>query len=158
VENILFTNEELFKDLKKEFQKYPSSPNVGFVFKKMAPFLKVYTQYITNFDTAAAEIERQEKKNKKFSEFLEKTYSSPECPNGQRILSFLILPVQRIPRYQLLLRVRRRFHSKIKRIYWKELQKNIKIMFTLSKVSVQLQKLLNSVMKEKEEMRTQPFS
>jgi len=41
VENILFTNEELFKDLKKEFQKYPSSPNVGFVFKKMAPFLKV---------------------------------------------------------------------------------------------------------------------
>jgi len=65
----------------------------------------VYTQYIINFDTAAAEIDRQEKKNKKFSDFLEKTYNSPACANGQRFLAFLILPVQRIPRYQLLLRV-----------------------------------------------------
>jgi hypothetical protein len=103
---ILTTNEELYIDLKKECAKFPCAPNFGLVFKRMSPFLKVYTQYITNFELATKELEKLEKQNKKFVDFLESCYQSPECENGQRILAFLIAPVQRIPRYQLLLRVR----------------------------------------------------
>jgi FYVE, RhoGEF and PH domain containing 5/6 len=110
VKMILSTNEELQKDLKKECKQNPFSPNFGSVFKKMAPFLKVYTQYISNFDLAAKEVEKLEKQNKKFLDFLETCYQSPECSNGQRILAFLVCPIQRIPRYQLLLRVRIQFN------------------------------------------------
>jgi hypothetical protein len=78
----------------------------------MAPFLKVYTQYISNFEFATKELEKLEKQNKKFVDFLENCYQSPECENGQRILAFLIAPIQRIPRYQLLLRVRNLSHLK----------------------------------------------
>jgi hypothetical protein len=134
---ILSTNEELQKDLKKEFEKNPFSANFGLIFKNMAPFLKVYTQYISNFDLASQEVERLENQNKKFSEFLETCYESPECENGQRLLAFLVSPVQRIPRYQLLFRVRIKL-TQIQRIFLKELQRNICITKTPKKDLMQL--------------------
>lgn len=89
--------------MKAEYKKYPLSPNIGNVFLKFAPFLKIYTFYIINYDLALQEVEKQEKKNRKFTEFLEKAMELPECQNLS-FSSFLILPIQRIPRYQLLLR------------------------------------------------------
>ena len=42
-------------------------------------------------------------KKKKFEEFCEKQKDDPRCNNAD-LISFLIFPVQRVPRYVLLMR------------------------------------------------------
>jgi len=68
-------------------------------FERMADFLKMYTQYINGYDLAMETINKLSKKSK-FRKFLQATQTSV----GQSLMSFLIMPVQRIPRYVLLLK------------------------------------------------------
>lgn len=65
--------------------------------------MKTYSSYINNFDNSALVISKLRKSNKKFSKFCDKQMENPES-RGQSLESFLIMPVQRIPRYTLLLR------------------------------------------------------
>jgi RhoGEF domain/PH domain len=74
---------------------------VCYVFRKYAPYLKIYTLYVNNYDHACDVLARF-KKNKKFQAFLEEKRNDPEC-GGLDLMSFLIMPIQRIPRYRLLL-------------------------------------------------------
>lgn len=65
-------------------------------------FLKTYSLYVNNFSNASELLEKQQRKNARFKEFL------AQCKQDPRVLSkgvidFLIMPVQRIPRYSLLL-------------------------------------------------------
>jgi ankyrin repeat protein len=62
----------------------------------------MYTQYINNQDRALDTLSELRQKNKKFAKFLQKQQRDPRC-HGNHIDSFLILPVQRVPRYKLLL-------------------------------------------------------
>jgi hypothetical protein len=62
--------------------------------------LKVYTQYINNYNQAASRLEEC-KKNKLFAQFLLDCKSLPKVE--LELSSYLIMPIQRIPRYQLLL-------------------------------------------------------
>jgi len=48
-----------------------SGPQIGFVLKKFAPFLKLYTDYIKNFDNATSLITLWTTKSSKFMAFLE---------------------------------------------------------------------------------------
>ena len=65
----------------------------------MADFLKMYTQYVNGYDNAMATINRLNKK-KTFKKFLE----TKQREIGQSLMSYLIMPIQRIPRYVLLLK------------------------------------------------------
>lgn len=65
--------------------------------------MKTYSTYINNFDNSALTIGKLRKSNKKFSKFCDKQVENPES-RGQTLESLLIMPVQRIPRYILLLR------------------------------------------------------
>lgn len=64
-------------------------------------FLKVYTSYVQNFNTSMAAIERVSRKKDVATYFQQ----CKEHPEGKSLdlASFLIMPVQRIPRYNLLL-------------------------------------------------------
>ena len=66
-----------------------------------APFLKMYSQYCANFSKATETIIGLRQNNREFAKF-EKAHPLPLY----RIESYLILPVQRIPRYFMLLEVR----------------------------------------------------
>jgi hypothetical protein len=79
-----------------------SEKNMAKVFSKNADFLKMYTQYLNGYEQAI-EILTQHTKNKKFQSFLAEKRDSEVC-KGLDIMSYLIMPVQRIPRYELLLR------------------------------------------------------
>jgi len=48
-----------------------SGPQIGAVLKKFAPFLKLYTDYIKNFDNATSVITFWTAKSSKFMAFLE---------------------------------------------------------------------------------------
>ncbi len=70
-----------------------------------ADSFKLYTSYITNYKEAAEHLQAEKKKNKKFKELLVDKYKSltKEHQPITNLEGFLITPVQRIPRYRLLL-------------------------------------------------------
>ncbi|KAJ1732943.1 hypothetical protein LPJ61_001804 [Coemansia biformis] len=80
----------------------PATGRVGDVFVRMAPFLKVYSLYLRNFRSALADVSRWLSENHDFARFIHQAGASPES-KGLPLQSYLLLPVQRIPRYKLLL-------------------------------------------------------
>jgi len=92
----------LFEGLNSKMEKWTSKQKLADVFLFMAEFLKTYTDYINNYDNAQTTLIRCSE-NKAFAKFLFKTSQDPIC-GGQSLFGYLIMPVQRVPRYALLLR------------------------------------------------------
>jgi hypothetical protein len=80
------------------------SDTVGKIFLRMTPYLKSYTTFCNKYDQIYKMYESLKETRKPFRKFLERVEYQPEV-KYQALPSFLILPVQRIPRYNLLLRV-----------------------------------------------------
>jgi hypothetical protein len=100
VEVIYNINMEFCKKLEEKVNTWSSHQKIGSVFLSIGQFLKVYTQYINNYNQAASRLEEC-KKNKLFAQFLLDCKSLPKVE--LELSSYLIMPIQRIPRYQLLL-------------------------------------------------------
>lgn len=101
IEDILQMNTVLLHDLEERMESWSDGQCIGDLFVRLAPFLRIYTAYVSNFDDASATLETCEKLPA-FAAFLKERFEDPVC-KGQSLRSFLILPVQRIPRYRLLL-------------------------------------------------------
>ena len=78
-----------------------STDKIGKVFLDLAPYLKFYSTYANDFKTATNLVEDQLVKNKPFRTFMERQESRPEV--CKKLNALLIAPIQRIPRYKLLL-------------------------------------------------------
>eukprot|EP01080_Neovahlkampfia_damariscottae_P005848 gene5848-9671_t len=83
----------------EEPKKQDKKMTVGETFTKFTPFLKLYTIYINNFDDAQKELKRLKTEDKNVEQFI-KTVKKNE---GEDLGSLLIKPIQRVPRYKLLL-------------------------------------------------------
>jgi hypothetical protein len=100
VEVLYNVNTEFAKKLEERVSKWSPHQKIGQVFLSIVPFLKVYTGYVNNYNQAMATLEEC-KKNAQFKEFLNTTKNLPGVEHD--LPSYLIMPIQRIPRYQLLL-------------------------------------------------------
>merc|ERR1719356_41342 len=67
------------------------------------PFMKMYQNYINNHDNSSKILAERREKNSNFKEFLLEQQHH-EKTRGMGLASFLILPIQRVPRYELCLR------------------------------------------------------
>ena len=67
-----------------------------------APYLKLYTEYISKFDKALKTLEEFTKKNPIFAQVLKEFESQPKCANIP-LAGYMLDIVQRITRYKLLL-------------------------------------------------------
>ncbi|KAJ3432102.1 protein tag-52-related [Anaeramoeba flamelloides] len=74
----------------------------GNVFDGIIDFMKIYTSYVNNYDTAIIIISEEKNQNEKFKEFIDSKKSITELEN-LRLFSLLITPIQRIPRYVILI-------------------------------------------------------
>eukprot|EP01080_Neovahlkampfia_damariscottae_P003913 gene3913-7125_t len=91
--------------LDEDKKKMKPTLTIGEIFKKFAPFLKTYTTYCNNFDRISAKLRDLRKANKNLNEFFDNQRKfKKELSLGYDINSLLITPVQRIPRYNLLLK------------------------------------------------------
>ncbi|KAF2074349.1 hypothetical protein CYY_004325 [Polysphondylium violaceum] len=98
LEVIINYNKNLLEKIKPKVDNWSYSQTIGDVFEQFTLYLKVYTQYVKEYSTLFEAINNLRKNNSKFESFIsEKEYS--DKPVG----SYLILPIQRIPRYTLLL-------------------------------------------------------
>ncbi|KAL7644689.1 UNVERIFIED_CONTAM: hypothetical protein RMT77_004230 [Armadillidium vulgare] len=75
--------------------------NIGNAFLKFGPFLKVYSSYANNFQRSLEILQKWESECEPFRSFISDTETRPEIQ--AKLSSLLITPIQRIPRYKLLL-------------------------------------------------------
>ena len=100
IEQIQGLSSQLLNKLKEKEMKWDANQTIADVFMHYMPFFKMYTIFINNFDNANNKLSVVEKKAR-FKQFWEPIRM---MHNVGTIGSFLIMPVQRIPRYVLLLR------------------------------------------------------
>ncbi|CAG8437673.1 9044_t:CDS:2 [Rhizophagus irregularis] len=102
VEQLLKLHEQLLKSLEERKINWSPTRHISDIFLKNAPYLKMYAIYFKSFPQAIATMERLSKESKEFKKFLQQCQQNPEL-GGLPFNSFLSLPIQRIPRYKLLL-------------------------------------------------------
>ena len=79
-----------------------ASKEVAGTFKMFAPAFQLYSKFVVQFDSSIAFLTMAREKRKSLSRFLEKCRKNERC-NGLTLESYLIMPVQRVPRYKMLL-------------------------------------------------------
>jgi len=101
LESIYDLHVKLFTELSNDFNV--GAKQVGKIFNDFSHFLKMYKQYLSCFAGGSmAKRATLLTSNKKFSDFVYTAQKDPRCL-GMTLDSFLIEPVQRIPRYCMLL-------------------------------------------------------
>ena len=130
METILQFNEILLVDLKERAENWGPRACLGDLFLKIVilhfllhwmlshsgffgcaiklyqvGFLKVYTEYLRHYNLAAERLHKLAAKRKAFNMFLEDTKANVPDARDLSLESYLIMPVQRIPRYRMLLGV-----------------------------------------------------
>jgi len=100
VELILNVNQELLTQLQQKMATWTDTTIIGDVFLATAPYLKSYTQYCNNYPKAMAMYNKKKTTHPRFTKFVETM--RPRTENLE-LSSYFLLPVQRIPRYKMLL-------------------------------------------------------
>jgi len=103
--DIINVNAILLNSMKERFSFWDKSQRIGDVIGTLAPFLKTYKNYAELYEPALFAIDHFKKKepNGTFIEILRNAENHPLTP-GVKYDSLLILPIQRVPRYVLLLK------------------------------------------------------
>lgn len=102
IESLYGVNFTILASLNDRFNDYdPDKTMIGDIFAKMAPFLKLYENYCNSHAQSSALLNQKIKDNAKFKQFLVQARANQTIP--QSLDSLLLMPIQRIPRYNLLL-------------------------------------------------------
>jgi len=107
---ILFSDLEVIVDVNKiflswleeRFAQWPANCNLGDVFTTACPLFKLYYRYIRNFSKARPKIETLTK-SPSFKSFVEARREQKDS-SKLNLESLLIMPVQRLPRYEMLMK------------------------------------------------------
>ena len=76
--------------------------DLGSVFVRYADYFRVYSAYISSYNRSLQTVNMLSSR-KKFRAFLEEMRAKPAAKNLD-LMSYLIMPIQRLPRYEMLLR------------------------------------------------------
>lgn len=96
IETLYNVNAELLNELKQDPE------NIAAAFYKLAPFFKLYSVYAYNYKRALFLLQEIQNNDPKTAEFISSQETRPEVSN--KLSSLLIAPIQRVPRYKLLLK------------------------------------------------------
>ena len=99
---MLDLNENLLRDFEDRIENWDSKKKIADVFVKKGPFLKLFTTYIKDFQDLSEHFENCCQRNPKFKKATQEFECLPKCKN-LKILHYLLQPIQRLPRYRLLL-------------------------------------------------------
>ncbi|KAF2073947.1 hypothetical protein CYY_004734 [Polysphondylium violaceum] len=99
IEPLLVVSKDLLIKLKYRFTLPEEQQNIGELYIEKSKEMKMYIVYINNYDRAIDELKKIEDKHPKLFKNLQDSYKY-----SLDIRSLLIMPVQRIPRYELLFR------------------------------------------------------
>uniref|UniRef100_A0A3P9P9K8 FYVE, RhoGEF and PH domain containing 1 n=1 Tax=Poecilia reticulata TaxID=8081 RepID=A0A3P9P9K8_POERE len=98
-----FHQQFLLPALQKRMEEWDSSPRIGDILQKLAPFLKMYGEYVKNFDRAMELVNIWMERSAPFKAIVQEIQREERCGN-LTLQHHMLEPVQRIPRYELLLK------------------------------------------------------
>ncbi|XP_029912653.1 FYVE, RhoGEF and PH domain-containing protein 1 [Myripristis murdjan] len=98
-----FHQQFLLPALQKRMEEWDSNPRIGDILQKLAPFLKMYGEYVKNFDRAMELLTVWMERSAPFKSIIQETQREERCGN-LTLQHHMLEPVQRIPRYELLLK------------------------------------------------------
>ncbi|XP_059166523.1 rho guanine nucleotide exchange factor 39-like [Physella acuta] len=98
----LFSNLEQIREVNVTLLETMEQTTIGQAFTQLAPFLKLYSTYANNHQQALNTLHEWQIKSQEFSSFIARQEDRPEV-KGLKLNALLITPVQRIPRYKMLL-------------------------------------------------------
>ncbi|KAK5603314.1 FYVE, RhoGEF and PH domain-containing protein 1 [Crenichthys baileyi] len=98
-----FHQQFLLPALQKRMEEWDSSPRIGDILQKLAPFLKMYGEYVKNFDRAMELVNIWMERSAQFKVIIQEIQREERCGN-LTLQHHMLEPVQRIPRYELLLK------------------------------------------------------
>eukprot|EP00735_Rhodelphis_limneticus_P014967 TRINITY_DN908_c0_g1::TRINITY_DN908_c0_g1_i2::g.16091::m.16091 TRINITY_DN908_c0_g1::TRINITY_DN908_c0_g1_i2::g.16091 ORF type:complete len:664 (-),score=187.68,sp/Q69ZL1/FGD6_MOUSE/31.84/3e-51,sp/Q69ZL1/FGD6_MOUSE/28.76/7e-21,sp/Q69ZL1/FGD6_MOUSE/43.48/4e-10,FYVE/PF01363.16/1.7e-18,FYVE/PF01363.16/4.2e-14,FYVE/PF01363.16/1.1e-20,RhoGEF/PF00621.15/2.3e-35,RhoGEF/PF00621.15/4e+03,PH/PF00169.24/1e-06,PH/PF00169.24/0.0063,FYVE_2/PF02318.11/0.02,FYVE_2/PF02318.11/0.0019,FYVE_2/PF02318.11/0.00011,zf-B_ len=102
MEDILRVNTPLRQEIRQAVEQWEKDEKIGAVFIKFIHDLNLYSIYANAYDSAITKLEQFKSTKAPFVEFLQTCKEDPKS-KGLDLQSYLIMPVQRIPRYQMLL-------------------------------------------------------
>ncbi|KAM9351263.1 FYVE, RhoGEF and PH domain-containing protein 1 [Symphorus nematophorus] len=98
-----FHQQFLLPALQKRMEEWDSNPRIGDILQKLAPFLKMYGEYVKNFDRAMELVNTWMERSAQFKAIVQEIQREERCGN-LTLQHHMLEPVQRIPRYELLLK------------------------------------------------------
>ncbi|XP_077630103.1 FYVE, RhoGEF and PH domain-containing protein 3 isoform X7 [Crocuta crocuta] len=84
-------------------EEWDTTPRLGDILQKLAPFLKMYGEYVKNFDRAVELVSTWTQRSPLFKEVVQGIQKQEVCGN-LTLQHHMLEPVQRVPRYELLLK------------------------------------------------------
>ncbi|XP_042565936.1 FYVE, RhoGEF and PH domain-containing protein 4 isoform X2 [Clupea harengus] len=98
-----FHSQFLLPDLEKRIGQWASTPRIGDILQQHAPFLRMYAEYVKNFDSAMELLKQWTERSAAFKAVLVEVQSLQEC-GFLSLQHHMLEPVQRVPRYEMLLK------------------------------------------------------
>lgn len=100
----LFHHQFLLPELQTRITKeWSTNPRIGDILQKLAPFMKMYGEYVKNFDPAMDLVNTWTQRSTQFKSVVHNIQKQDVCGN-LTLQHHMLEPVQRIPRYELLLK------------------------------------------------------
>ncbi|XP_077190450.1 FYVE, RhoGEF and PH domain-containing protein 2 isoform X2 [Paroedura picta] len=128
-----FHSQFFLPELQKRMENWDSNSRIGDIIQKVAPFLKMYSEYVKNFDKAVELIATWSEKSLPFQELIS-NIQRREISANLTLQHHMLEPVQRIPRYELLLKdyIRKLPPASLDK---EDAQKALEMIFTAAKHS-----------------------
>uniref|UniRef100_A0A8C2IGI1 FYVE, RhoGEF and PH domain containing 4a n=1 Tax=Cyprinus carpio TaxID=7962 RepID=A0A8C2IGI1_CYPCA len=98
-----FHSQFLLPDLEKRMGEWTSTPRIGDILQKLTPFLKMYAEYVKNFDHAMDLLKQWLDRSPPFKAIILEIQSQEVC-GSLSLQHHMLEPVQRVPRYEMLLK------------------------------------------------------
>ncbi|MBZ3873464.1 FYVE, RhoGEF and PH domain-containing protein 4 [Sciurus carolinensis] len=98
-----FHSKFLLPELEKRMQEWDTTPRIGDILQKLAPFLKMYGEYVKGFDNAMELVKNMTDRIPQFKSVIEEIQKQKIC-GSLTLQHHMLEPVQRIPRYEMLLK------------------------------------------------------
>ncbi|XP_053318089.1 FYVE, RhoGEF and PH domain-containing protein 4 [Spea bombifrons] len=98
-----FHEKFLLPDLESRMMEWSVNPRIGDILQKLSPFLKMYAEYVKNFDTAMETVKTWRERSAQFKHVIDEIQREGKCGN-LTLQHHMLEPVQRIPRYEMLLK------------------------------------------------------
>ncbi|XP_071361331.1 FYVE, RhoGEF and PH domain-containing protein 4a isoform X3 [Trachinotus anak] len=98
-----FHSQFLLPDLEKRMGEWSSTPRIGDILQKLTPFLKMYAEYVKNFDKAMELLKQWTDRSPQFKAIIQEIQCQEVC-GCLTLQHHMLEPVQRVPRYEMLLK------------------------------------------------------
>ncbi|XP_053478781.1 FYVE, RhoGEF and PH domain-containing protein 4a isoform X2 [Ictalurus furcatus] len=98
-----FHSQFLLPDLEKRMGEWETTPRIGDILQKLTPFLKMYAEYVRNFDKAMELLKQWTDRSPQFKAIIQDIQKQEVC-GSLTLQHHMLEPVQRVPRYEMLLK------------------------------------------------------